>query len=60
MIPPDRKITVEKSTPAVAVAIRSSPMRVNRKAMTTVAKTSKNPLHPQVHPAFRTPLCIIE
>jgi hypothetical protein len=43
MMPPARKITVEKSTPAVAVPTRSSPMRVNRKAMTTVAKTSKNP-----------------
>ena len=28
---------------AVAVAVRNRPMRVNRKAMTTVANTSKNP-----------------
>lgn len=34
---------VENKTEAVAVAVLKSPMRVNRKAMTTVANTSKNP-----------------
>ena len=43
MIPPDRKMVVENRTAAVAVAVRSRPMRVNRKAITTVAKTSKKP-----------------
>src|SRR6266540_3222563 len=43
MIPPKRKITEEKSTARVAERTRSSPNRVNRNAITTVAKTSKKP-----------------
>src|SRR5205085_12575070 len=43
MMPPDRKMTVEKSTARVAVLTESSCRRVNRNAITTVAKTSKKP-----------------
>ncbi len=42
-MPPARKMTVEKITAAVALAICNNPIRVNRNAMTTVAKTSKKP-----------------
>ena len=42
-MPPDRKMTVEKSTAFVAVWMERSFRRVKRKAMTTVAKTSKKP-----------------
>src|SRR4051812_2781490 len=40
---PDRKMAVANRTALVAEAVLRRPMRVNRKAMTTVAKTSKNP-----------------
>ena len=43
MMPPDRKIVVENKAALVALRISSSLSRVNRKAITTVAKTSKNP-----------------
>ncbi len=41
--PPVRNTTVANSTALVAVFTRTSPSFVNRKAMTAVANTSKNP-----------------
>src|SRR5215204_3515247 len=42
-MPPERKMMVEKSVAFVAVTTESSRRRVKRKAITTVAKTSKKP-----------------
>ena len=42
-MPPDRKTIVANNTATVAVPMRSRPRRVNRNAITAVAKTSKNP-----------------
>src|SRR5690348_8251702 len=43
IMPPDRNTTVEKRTALVAVLVDNSFSRVNRKAITTVANTSKKP-----------------
>ena len=43
MIPPARKIVVEKSAALVAARISISFSRVNRNPITTVANTSKKP-----------------
>src|SRR5690606_4055575 len=42
-IPPERKIIVENNTLAVADFGFNRPKRTNKKAITTVANTSKNP-----------------
>ena len=43
MMPPDRKIVADSTLACAAVRIATSFSRAKRKAMTTVAKTSKKP-----------------
>lgn len=44
MMPPNMNMIVENSTAVVVDLIESKPILTNRNAVTTVAKTSKNPL----------------
>src|SRR6476469_1974203 len=43
MIPPERKMVDDSTTARPLVASRTRPSRAKRKAITTVAKTSKKP-----------------
>ena len=43
MMPPDRKIVADSRAAAAATPGRTRPSRMKKKAMTVVAKTSKNP-----------------
>jgi hypothetical protein len=48
MIPPEKKMTVENSTTALAVPTCRRPIRENRNAITAVAKTEEA-FHPEMH-----------